>query len=73
MVVTQLESCEIQRRRDGVLLVRVHSQDRQGRPLPDAVFTFRQGDPQYDYWLDQFRRRTHASAPHGDRSSKGDV
>ncbi|MEN6405670.1 MAG: hypothetical protein ABFC77_04275 [Thermoguttaceae bacterium] len=69
MVVTQLESCEIQRRRDGALLVRVHSQDRQGRPLPDAVFTFRQGDPQYDYWLGQLRQRDHDKARRDDRPS----
>ena len=31
-------------------MVRVHSYDRNGRPLPDAVFTFRPGDPQYNYW-----------------------
>ena len=41
---------EVERRNDGAVLVRVHSADRHGRPLPDAVFTFRIGDPQYDYW-----------------------
>jgi hypothetical protein len=25
----------------------------QGRQLPDAVFTFRPGDPQYEYWQQQ--------------------
>lgn len=43
-------SWDIERRKDGALLVRMHSVDRQGRPLPDAVFTFRKGDPQYEYW-----------------------
>jgi hypothetical protein len=43
-------SCDVERRKDGSLLVRMHSVDRQGRPLPDAVFTFRKGDPQYEYW-----------------------
>jgi hypothetical protein len=57
MLATQLESWDVQRRRDGALLVRVHSRDRQGRPLPDAVFTFRLGDPQYDYWERQLRQR----------------
>jgi hypothetical protein len=38
---------------DGKLLVRVHSSDRCGNPLPDAVFTFRRGDPQYEYWARQ--------------------
>ena len=41
---------EVERRNDGAVLVRVHSADRYGRPLPDAVFAFRIGDPQYDYW-----------------------
>jgi hypothetical protein len=48
-----LDSWEVQRRNDGAVLVRVHSCDRQGRQLPDAVFTFRLGDPQYDYWAQQ--------------------
>lgn len=46
----ELESCDVERRSDGVVLVRVHSVDRRGQPLPDAVFTFRRGDPQFEYW-----------------------
>ncbi len=46
----QLDSWEVERRDDGAVLVRVHSCNRQGRQLPDAVFAFRPGDPQYDYW-----------------------
>ena len=26
-------------------------------PLPDAVFAFRYGDPQYDYWASQLLDR----------------
>ena len=37
----------------GIVLVRVHSSDRCGNPLPDAVFTFRRGDPQYEHWAQQ--------------------
>ncbi|MGD0897280.1 MAG: hypothetical protein ABR915_05545 [Thermoguttaceae bacterium] len=37
-------------RNDGTVLVRVRSADRGGCRLPDAVFTFRHGDPQYGYW-----------------------
>ncbi len=48
--MTEVDSCAFQRCRDGSVLVRVHSYDRSGRPLPDAVFTFRPGDPQYKYW-----------------------
>ena len=43
------DSCDVLRRADGTVLVRVHSCDRNGRPLPDAVFSFRIGDPQYTY------------------------
>ena len=50
MPAMPLDSWDVQRRHDGAVLVRVHSRDRQGRELPDAVFTFRLGDPQYDYW-----------------------
>jgi len=46
------DACEVERYGDGTVLVRVHSHcsDRNGRKLPDAVFTFRLGDPQYSYW-----------------------
>lgn len=37
-------------RGEGVLIVRVHSTDSDGIPLPDAVFTFRPGEPQYESW-----------------------
>ena len=50
------ESLDIQRRSDGALLVRVSSLDSAGQQLPDAVFTFRRGDPQYDYWEGKLNR-----------------
>jgi hypothetical protein len=59
----QPNSWEVQRRKDGALLVRVHSCDRQGRQLPDAVFTFRSGDPQYDYWERQLKAGTSNDRP----------
>lgn len=66
----ELESCDIERRSDGVLLVRVHSSARNGRPLPDAVFTFRQGDPQYEYWnhisLQKQAQTSQTSPPSGE-------
>ena len=46
-----LDSCDVEHRGDGAILVRVHSDNKNGRRLPDAVFTFRSGDPQYEYWL----------------------
>ena len=48
------ENYTIECRPNGVLLVHVHSCDPDGRPLPDAVFTFRPNDPQYEIWLKRF-------------------
>ena len=48
---------EIQRRNDGALLVRVPSTGRGASRLPDAVFSFRIGDPQYSFWADLLAQR----------------
>jgi hypothetical protein len=56
-----LGSWDVERRSDGAVLVRVHSHPYQGQILPDAVFAFRSGDPQYTYWEDQLRRREQGS------------
>jgi hypothetical protein len=45
-----LDSYSVERRNDGAVIVRVASRDRGRDTLPDAVFTFRDGDPQYQYW-----------------------
>jgi len=45
------ERLSIEQRHDGAILVRVKSEGREGVRLPDAVFSFRCGDPQYSYWL----------------------
>jgi hypothetical protein len=45
------ERLSIELRHDGAILVRVKSEGREGTALPDAVFSFRCGDPQYSYWL----------------------
>jgi hypothetical protein len=45
------ERLSIEQRRDGAILVRVKSEGTEGSRLPDAVFSFRCGDPQYSYWL----------------------
>ncbi len=58
----ELDFCDIERRNDGVLLVRVRSVERNGRRLPDAVFTFRRGDPQYEYWERLSRQRSATAA-----------
>jgi hypothetical protein len=57
MPATELSSWDVERRDERTVLVRVHSSSRQGRPLPDAVFAFRNGDPQYDYWASQLLER----------------
>lgn len=49
--------CLLERRPDGAVLVRVSSCDRDGRTLPDAVFAFRAGDPQYGYWDARLREQ----------------
>ena len=51
------ESWNVERRADGAVLVRVHSRVTNGQALPDAVFAFRAGDPQYSYWEEQLRHR----------------
>jgi len=54
---TESNSWDIERRKDGAMIVRVHSTSRDGRSLPDAVFTFRTGDPQFCYWEQQWRQK----------------
>jgi hypothetical protein len=46
----------VERRRDGANVVRVASCDADGRPLPDAVFSFREGDSQYAKWERELRQ-----------------
>ncbi len=41
----------IEQRSDGAVVVRVRSAGEGDARLPDAVFSFRCGDPQYAYWL----------------------
>ncbi len=54
--------CDVERRDDGAILVRVHSANTMGERLPDAVFTFRRGDPQYEYWVSQWQGKTRSRA-----------
>ena len=55
--MSDIPSCDIERRADGAVVVRVHSREVNGRALPDAVFSFRAGDPQYNYWDGILRSR----------------
>ncbi len=43
-------SWDVERREDGAVIVRVHSRRCPDQPLPDAVFAFRSGDPQFLFW-----------------------
>ena len=43
----------VERRADGAIIVRVPSTGQYGEPLPDAVFSFRIGEPQYGLWARQ--------------------
>ena len=52
---------KIERRADGVIVVRVPSEIRNGEALPDAVFSFRSGDPQYKLWEERFRQQQQTS------------
>ena len=68
----QCDSWDVEPSANGAVLVRVHSCDETGHQLPDAVFTFRAGDPQYDYWAEkllqdrtaQRSRPTASQTPH---------
>jgi hypothetical protein len=53
----------VERRSDGVILVRVPSKGTglHGR-LPDAVFSFRDGDPQYSLWVERLAGRDGGAA-----------
>jgi hypothetical protein len=55
--VQDLHAWDVERRHDGAVLVRVHSRVVNGRALPDAVFAFRAGDPQFVFWEQQLRHR----------------
>jgi hypothetical protein len=48
---------EIRRRGDGAVVVQVPSRETDGDRLPDAVFAFRAGDPQYVVWEQRLRER----------------
>ena len=52
--------CYLERRPDGAIVVRVPSRTAAGRALPDAVFAFRAGDPQFAFWQQQFSQVQHA-------------
>jgi hypothetical protein len=62
MSSTTSDSYVINRRNDGAVLVRVLSRPSNGATLPDAVFTFRPGDPQFKYWDQQAPKAQPASS-----------
>jgi hypothetical protein len=46
----------VERRSDGAVVVRMRSPESSAGRLPDAVFAFRLGDPQYHYWEQQLKK-----------------
>ncbi|MEI7781849.1 MAG: hypothetical protein WCJ18_07975 [Planctomycetota bacterium] len=46
----------IHKRDDGTIVVRIQSAGDESSRLPDAVFSFRCGDPQYAYWLSRLKQ-----------------
>lgn len=66
----------LEQRGDGSIVVRVRSESADGGRLPDAVFSFRCGDPQYAYWLGRLQgaEGPHAGTPPpGIRQTPGDA
>jgi hypothetical protein len=55
--VVDSSAYKLERRPDGAVVVRVRSAPNNGHTLPEAVFAFRAGDPQFQYWNDQLRSR----------------
>jgi hypothetical protein len=53
--IAQDNMWQVERRGDGALIVRIRSRDRGPGTLPDAVFSFRAGDPQYEVWEQRLR------------------
>jgi hypothetical protein len=48
------ERLSIEKRADGTIVVAVEAAIKGGAALPPARFSFRQGDPQYAYWMRRF-------------------
>jgi len=55
----------VEQRGDGSIVVRVRSDGPDGGRLPDAVFSFRCGDPQYSYWLGRLQSATGGNSAGG--------
>ena len=53
----QYSNWRLERRPDGAVVVRVPSGKSANSPLPDAVFAFRAGDPQFGFWETLLRQR----------------
>jgi len=53
----------IEKRDDGRIVVRVRSEGPEASRLPDAVFSFKNGDPQFAHWHSYWLSRTQATSP----------
>ena len=54
------DQLSLEQRSDGAVVVRVRSLGNGKDRLPDAVFAFRCGDPQYAYWLERLTVQAHS-------------
>ena len=55
--MADVQAWMIEQKEDGVLLVRIPSENRNGKTLPDAVFSFRKGDPQFALWESRWQEQ----------------
>jgi hypothetical protein len=60
MLMHDHEAWRVERRSDGAVVVRVPSCTTVGEAVPEAVFAFRNGDPQYSYWEQRLLDQEHA-------------
>ena len=56
----------IEKRSDGTIVVAVAGAGPRAATLPAARFSFREGDPQYAYWVRRFDAQARSPAPAAD-------
>ena len=60
--VVDSHSYSLERRPDGAVLGTCRSRSHNWLKLPEAVFAFRTGDPQFPYWDEKLDPSEHANA-----------
>ena len=56
----------IELRANNIFLVKIPSKPYRGQLLPDTVFTFRPGDPQYELWKKRYHEQHEQENSHFD-------